>query len=44
MKKHPELSKQVMLNLASNLRMMVGIIEELSFYQVTHRLHACSVK
>jgi len=38
MKEHPEMSKQVMLNLAGNLRMMVGIIEELSFYQVTHRL------
>ena len=38
MQKHPELNRQVMLNLAKNLRMMVGIIEEVSFYQVTHRL------
>jgi CRP-like cAMP-binding protein len=38
MEKHPEMSKQVMLNLARNLRMMVGIIEEVSFYQVTQRL------
>lgn len=38
MEKHPEMSKQVMLNLAKNLRMMVGIIEEVSFYQVTQRL------
>ena len=35
---HPEMCKQVMLNLARNLRMMVGIIEEVSFYQVTQRL------
>lgn len=35
---HSEMCKQVMHNLAQNLRMMVGIIEELSFYQVTHRL------
>ncbi len=27
-----------MLNLTQNLRMLVGIVEELSFYQVTHRL------
>jgi CRP-like cAMP-binding protein len=38
MEKHPEMSRQVMLNLAKNLRMMVGIIEEVSFYQVTPRL------
>jgi CRP/FNR family transcriptional regulator len=38
MDKCPELSKLVIYNLAQNLRMMVGIIEELSFYQVTHRL------
>ena len=38
MEKHPEMCKQVMLNLAKNLRMMVGIIEEVSFYQVTQRL------
>ena len=38
MEKHPEMSKQVMLNLAKNLRMMVGMIEEVSFYQVAQRL------
>lgn len=35
---HPEMCRQIMLNLAKNLRMLVGIVEELSFYQVTHRL------
>jgi CRP/FNR family transcriptional regulator len=38
MKAHPEMSKAVILNLARNLRMFVGIVEEVSFYQVTHRL------
>ncbi len=38
MKKRPELCSQVMINLAKNLRMMVGIIEEVSFYQVAQRL------
>lgn len=38
MKKHPEMSEMMMLNLAKNLRMMVGMIEEVSFYQVTQRL------
>jgi len=38
MDKHPELCSQVMINLAKNLRMMVGIIEEVSFYQVAQRL------
>jgi CRP-like cAMP-binding protein len=38
MEKHPELCSQVMINLAKNLRMMVGIIEEVSFYQVAQRL------
>jgi CRP/FNR family transcriptional regulator len=38
MQKYPEMSKQVMLNLAKNLRMMVGMVEEVSFYQVTQRL------
>jgi CRP/FNR family transcriptional regulator len=36
--KHPELSKALVLNLCQNLRQLVGMIEELSFYQVTHRL------
>lgn len=35
---HPEMGKAVVHNLARNLRMMVGIVEELSFYQVIHRL------
>lgn len=38
MEKHPEMCSQVMVNLAKNLRMMVGIIEEVSFYQVAQRL------
>jgi len=38
MSAHPEMCKTVLLNLAKNLRMMVGILEEMSFYQVTHRL------
>jgi CRP/FNR family transcriptional regulator len=35
---HPEMAQAVILNLAQNLRMLVSIVEELSFYQVTHRL------
>ena len=35
---HPEMGRAVIQNLARNLRMMVGIVEELSFYQVTNRL------
>lgn len=35
---HPELAISVITNLTHNLRMLVGKIEELSFYQVTHRL------
>jgi len=35
---HPDLCRQTVLNLAKNLRMLVSIVEELSFYQVTHRL------
>ena len=38
MEKYPEMSRQVMLNLAKNLRMMVGMIGAVSFYQVTQRL------
>jgi CRP-like cAMP-binding protein len=34
----PAMCRQTMLTLAKNLRMLVGIVEELSFYQVTHRL------
>lgn len=35
---HLQLAQTVILNLAQNLRMLVGMIEELSFYQVTTRL------
>lgn len=35
---HPEMAQAVILNLAHNLRTLVGIVEELSFYQVTNRL------
>jgi CRP/FNR family transcriptional regulator len=35
---HHEMCQAVVLNLANNLRMMVGILEEMSFYQVTQRL------
>jgi CRP/FNR family transcriptional regulator len=35
---HPEMAKAIIMNLASNLRMLVGLVEELSFYQVTNRL------
>ena len=38
MASHPEMCQAVVLNLANNLRMLVGIVEEVSFYQVTHRL------
>ena len=38
MSEHPEMCHAVVLNLARNLRMLVGVIEQLSFYQVTHRL------
>lgn len=35
---HPQMAKAIILNLSANLRMLVGLIEELSFYQVTNRL------
>lgn len=38
MEKHPEMSQAVILNLSKNLRTLVSIVEELSFYQVTNRL------
>jgi len=38
LQKHPEMSQAIILNLSQNLRMLVGMVEELSFYQVTHRL------
>jgi CRP/FNR family transcriptional regulator len=37
-RQHPEMAQAVILNLTRNLRMLVGAVEELSFYQVTNRL------
>lgn len=36
--KHPEMCKAVIANLSQNLRMLVKVVEELSFFQVTNRL------
>lgn len=38
MEKHPEMCAAIILNLTQNLRMLVGMVEELSFFQVTNRL------
>ncbi len=38
MQRHPEVAQAFILNLSQNLRMLVGMVEELSFYQVTTRL------
>jgi CRP/FNR family transcriptional regulator len=38
MQLHPDMCQAVILNLTRNLRMLVGLVEELSFYQVTNRL------
>ena len=38
MTQHPEMCRAIVLNLTKNLRMLVGMVEELSFYQVTNRL------
>jgi CRP/FNR family transcriptional regulator len=35
---HPAMARAIILNLTANLRMLVGLVEELSFYQVTNRL------
>jgi CRP-like cAMP-binding protein len=35
---HPEMERAIILNLSANLRMLVSLVEELSFYQVTNRL------
>jgi CRP/FNR family transcriptional regulator len=35
---HPEMAQAVIINLSHNLRVLVGAVEELSFYQVTNRL------
>ena len=36
--RHPELAQSVIHNLCVNLRMLLGTVEELNFYQVTNRL------
>ena len=38
MQKHPEMATNIILNLSKNLRILIGLVEELSFYQVTNRL------
>lgn len=38
MERHPEMCRAVVQNLSKNLRQLVNVIEELSFYQVTNRL------
>lgn len=38
MERHPEMAQAVIHNLSGNLRMLVSKVEELSFFQVTHRL------
>ncbi|HBX69519.1 MAG TPA: hypothetical protein DEH25_09100 [Chloroflexi bacterium] len=38
MQKHPEMSQAIILNLSKNLRMLIGLVEELSFFQITNRL------
>lgn len=38
MREHPEVYQAAITNLTQNLRMLVGKVEELSFYQVTSRL------
>jgi CRP-like cAMP-binding protein len=35
---HPDFAQKVITNLGSNLRMLVGAVSEMAFYQVTHRL------
>ena len=35
---HPEMARNIISNLSENLRMLIGLVEELSFYQVTNRL------
>jgi CRP/FNR family transcriptional regulator len=37
-KVHPEAAQAIILNLSQNLRKLVGLVEELSFFQVTNRL------
>jgi CRP/FNR family transcriptional regulator len=38
MLRNPEICKAIIANLSNNLRMLMGMVEELSFYQVTNRL------
>ena len=35
---YPEMAQTIILNLSKNLRTLVGLVEELSFFQVTNRL------
>lgn len=35
---HPEMARAIIQNLSVNLRMLVGLVEELSFFQITNRL------
>ncbi len=38
MTKHPEMAADIIVNLSQNLRMLVGLVEEIAFLQVTNRL------
>jgi CRP-like cAMP-binding protein len=38
LEQHPEMARSLIVNLSQNLRMLVRMVEELSFYQVTNRL------
>lgn len=38
MVRYPQMCQSVIQNLAQNLRMLVELVDQLSFYQVTHRL------
>jgi len=38
MEQNPQMAQAMIHNLAQNLRMLVGVVEELSFYQVSNRL------
>lgn len=38
MTRYPQMCQAVIQNLAQNLRMLVELVDQLSFYQVTHRL------
>jgi len=38
LRRHPDMAQSIILNLSKNLRMLVEMVEELSFFQVTTRL------